>query len=136
MKRRLLLLWLPVVLWMSLIWLGSSQQGLPTSESGWLDFVIKKTGHLLEYGILGLLLWRAAHGSLALRGWAGEENAHERAAALLAVVLGAAYAVSDELHQMLVPSRSGNLRDVVIDTLAVTLAVGLLLLWRRRRFPG
>lgn len=122
-------LWLPVVLWMSLIFLLSEQRNLPTPESGLLDFVIKKTGHVFEYFVLGLLLLRATDGMARLSGKA----LPTRPPGLVVIVIGALYAVSDELHQAVVPTRKANLSDVVIDTLAVTLAVVLVRLWQRRR---
>ena len=64
MKQRLGALWLPVVLWMALIFMGSHQQGLPSPPSHILDVLIKKTGHILEYTVLGLLLLRAWRGTL------------------------------------------------------------------------
>lgn len=141
MKRRLLALWLPAVLWMAMIFVGSHQQGLPTPQSHWLDMLIKKTAHVLEYATLGLLLLRGWLGTLALEragndateGISTAATARLRNASLLTVLTAALYAVSDELHQMLVPTRSGNARDVVIDTLAVTAAVAVVWLWRRCR---
>ena len=46
----------------------------------------------------------------------------------LAFVLGALYAVSDELHQMFVAGRMGSPLDVGIDTVGVACGV---LLWQR-----
>lgn len=141
MKQRLLTLWLPVVLWMALIFIGSHQQGLPAPQSHWLDVLMKKTAHVLEYATLGLLLLRGWLGTLA-HGGSGtvtritdalDNGAVAKKASLLTVLVGGLYAVSDELHQMLVPTRSGNARDVVIDTLAVTAAVAVVWLWRRSR---
>jgi VanZ family protein len=141
-QRRLLTLWLPVVVWMAAIFIGSSQQGLPTPESAVWDTLIKKTGHVLEYSLLGVLLWRACHGSM-------ERTTNEEAGlsatsampanpgllvpSVLTMILGGLYAASDELHQSFVPTRHGNLRDVTIDTVAVTLGMILLVLWRRCR---
>ena len=141
MKQRLLTLWLPVVLWMALIFLGSHQQGLPAPQNHWLDVLIKKTAHVLEYATLGFLLLRGWLGTLA-NGRSGavtritdalDNESVARKASLLTVLTGGLYAVSDELHQMLVPTRSGNARDIVIDTLAVTAAVAIAYLWRRSR---
>ena len=142
MKRRLVSLWLPSLLWMAVIFIGSHQQGLPTPHSSALDLLIKKSGHILEYGILGLLLWRACRGSYGLvtvqrKGILQAQSisvAYDTPAPLAsAVVLGALYALSDEVHQRFVPTRTGNLRDVAIDITALSAAVILAWLWQRYR---
>jgi VanZ family protein len=47
-------------------------------------------------------------------------------AARLALIVAVAYAVTDELHQALLPSRTGSILDVAID--AAGACIGLLLL--------
>jgi VanZ family protein len=108
--------WGPALLWMILIFLGSSQpkdEGLIPDFGGW-DFPIKKTAHLTEYAILALFLFRGCRGSSPIRA------IHWIAAFLLAVL----YSVTDECHQTFVPGRSGNIADVFID--AAGAAAGLL----------
>jgi VanZ family protein len=87
--------------------------------------VIRKCGHLAEYGVLAVLCWRAVRrrpGSAA-SGWRGRD-------AFLAVGLAVLYAVSDEVHQAFVPSRTATPWDVVIDAcgaaaaIAITWAIG------------
>jgi VanZ family protein len=99
-------LWLPVLVWAGLIFAFSSVPDLGTGLGGW-DLVLRKLAHMAEYAVLGALLLRAT-------GRAG-----------LAVALGTAYAVSDEVHQLFVPGRAGSPVDVAID--AVGVAVGVLL---------
>ena len=71
--------------------------------------------HGLEYLVFGLLLL------LAFEGWGREfPSGH---APLLTVLIGAAYAVSDELHQSVVLGRSGTVGDVVADVVGIGLAV-------------
>ncbi len=41
----------------------------------------------------------------------------------LSILFGAMYAVTDEIHQLLVPGRCGELRDVIIDSSGVTVGV-------------
>ena len=43
----------------------------------------------------------------------------------VAFVVGVLYAVTDELHQMLVPGRQGSLRDVLIDAAGVLAGVAI-----------
>ncbi len=108
---RLAWTWLPVVAWAALIFALSSVPSLSTGLGAW-DLLLRKLAHLGEYAVLGILLARAL----------------PEPAALLA---GAAYAVSDELHQTFVPGREGALLDAGLDSVGVL--VGILLLRRARR---
>jgi VanZ family protein len=110
---RALSLWLPVVLWAGLIFTLSSIPDLGTGLGG-LDLVLRKTAHAAEFAVLGLLLARAI--------------GHE----LPALVLGIAYAVTDEVHQAFVPGRQGSVWDVLLDSVGV--ALGVLLLRRLRKY--
>jgi VanZ family protein len=103
---RILSLWLPVVAWAALIFGLSSIPGLNSGLGTW-DEVLRKGAHVSEYAILGLLLVRAL----------GRE--------LPALIVGVAYAASDELHQHFVHGRHGSPVDVAIDS--VGLAIGILL---------
>jgi VanZ family protein len=103
---RVVSLWLPVVAWAAVIFALSSVPNLGTGLGGW-DLLLRKLAHGAEYALLGFLLLRALG-----RGY-------------LAVALGVAYAVTDELHQHFVSGRLGAPVDVAIDALGV--AVGVLL---------
>jgi VanZ family protein len=115
-SSRLLLVWLPVLLWAGLIFGLSSIPDLGTGL-GTLDLVLRKIAHFLQYAILGALLVRALRNEVP------------------AVAAGVAYAASDELHQHFVPGRHAAVRDVVIDAAGVL--AGVLLLqsraWSARR---
>jgi VanZ family protein len=100
-----------VAVWAGLIFVLSSIPDLGTGLGGW-DLVLRKIGHAAEFAVLGALLTRAL------------------GAAWLAFALGVLYAVSDEVHQLFVPGRTGSALDVVLDALGV--AVGVLV-WRRLR---
>lgn len=137
--------WVPVLLWMALIFHASADAG-SGEDSGaltqWLLHAfglrlgpegtqafhhgLRKLGHLTEYGVLAILLARAHQGP-----WP------RQAGALLWVwILCGAYAISDELHQALVPRRGPALTDVFIDATgaAMALLVGsaLAVWWRGR----
>jgi VanZ family protein len=113
-RHRGLVLWLPVVAWAALIFAFSSVPDLGTGLGGW-DLVLRKIAHAAEYAILGALLLRATG-----RVW-------------LALALGVAYAVSDEIHQTFVPGRAGKPLDVAIDAIGVACGVALWSLLRARR---
>lgn len=133
----------PLVLWAALIFFGSGNllSGSNTSGLllGWLRWLlphagdqtldlihrlIRKAGHLTEYAILAWLAARAFRSSsreLLRQKWFGA-----------ALILVAAYSLSDEFHQSFVPSRGASIRDCLIDTAGGLLAL-LWLAWRARR---
>lgn len=92
-------------------------------------FFIRKTGHVIGYGILSVLLFRAWRATLpAMSGakWT------PRWAAI--AILGTALVASlDEWHQSYVPSRTGTVRDVVLDTCAGAGIQLLIFLWWTRK---
>jgi len=102
-----LLAWLPVVAWAGMIFALSSIPDLGTELGTW-DTVLRKLAHLVEFAVLGALLYRAVM--------------REAAAALL----GSLYAATDELHQAFVPGRVGSPLDWLIDTIGVLAGVVLL----------
>ena len=107
-------LWLPVLAWAALIFALSSIPDLGTGLGGW-DLALRKLAHAAEYAVLGALLVRATgRGGVAL-------------------AVGTLYAVSDELHQALVPGRMGSPVDVAIDALGVACGVFLWQAVRSRR---
>jgi hypothetical protein len=55
----LLRYWLPPALWMGVIFVLSAQPSLPHHPDTLLDLILKKAAHMIEYGILASLLWRA-----------------------------------------------------------------------------
>ena len=113
--------WGPVLAHMGLIFFFSAQpKGSPVLES----FPTPPgLGHFIGYAILGLLLYRAFNGGLMNNlNW-------NRAAALKTLLVGAAYAVSDELHQLFVPGRECSVVDVFIDGAALVTALLVIKLW-------
>jgi VanZ family protein len=121
MKRakQLMVRWLPLVLWMALIFTLSNQPSQSLPNYGQWDYLVKKGGHMLGYGILALLALRTG---LSLHG---------------ALLLVLAYAASDEFHQRFVSGRHSSPIDVLIDLLgaAVALLLAQLVLpsWRESR---
>jgi VanZ family protein len=111
--RSALSAWLPVAAWAAVIFAFSSVPSLGTGLGTW-DLVLRKLAHVTEYAILGLLLARATRRPVA------------------AVVLAAAYATTDELHQTFVEGRHGTPRDVAIDTAGALVGVYAWTRWRRR----
>ncbi len=118
-NRVLYLLWYwgPAVLFMAVIFVGSSIPTLPEIPGGFSD----KTAHGSEFAVLGVLLARAVAGprwpSISL------------SCALAAVVLSALYGVSDEYHQLFVPGRQYDIHDMAADVLGASASVGALWAW-------
>jgi len=89
-----------------------------------LHFAIRKLGHLSEYGLLGLLNFRALR----------DERRGVRASWLIgAIALATGVAVIDELRQSLVPSRTGSPVDVLWDTAGASIAQAAIAIRSRLR---
>jgi VanZ family protein len=116
--RSLASLWLPPIALMGLIFFLSAQANL-SSGLGVIDLIARKLVHAGEYALLCVLWWRAL-----------STVAPARTSLGTAVALTIAYAVTDELHQVVVPTRHGSVLDVSIDAAGALLAA--LVLWRRR----
>ena len=144
-RPNLLRAWWPALVWIGLIAFestdffsarhtGSVLYALLTrlfGEINLYDFLIfhyylRKTGHVIGYGVLSLLLlrgWRATFGQIQALLWR---------TALLSW-LGTAFVASmDEWHQSFIPSRTGTWRDALLDSVAglVFLLVAYFKLWR------
>lgn len=116
-----------VLLCMGAVWLFSAQSGTLSSglsrgvlglietelpgfyallaRWGCPEYLLRKLAHFSEYLLLGLLLYALLRRKFS-----------PAVSALLAVMLAAGFALTDEWHQLSVPGRDGNLRDVLIDT--------------------
>lgn len=103
--------WVPAILWMGVIFYGSSQSVLPIDgqpNSGSLH----KLGHVVEYAVLGVLL-------VVAMGVSGRSLA-------LGFVLATIFAISDEVHQTFVPGRQGAVDQVVLDAAVVAVTLGTI----------
>jgi VanZ family protein len=133
--------WLPPVVWMGLIlWLatdrGSAEHTgrfilpllrllFPRASSPQLDLLhalVRKAGHLTEYGVLAGLWLRAFTHGRALAA---------KSAAWRAWTIAVTWAVVDETCQSTTASRTGSPTDVVIDAIGA-LGVAARGWWARR----
>ncbi len=137
--------WWPAVVWIGLITFestdffssehtGSLLYTLLTRLFGQINFYdflifhhyLRKTGHVVGYGMLSLLLlrgWRATLGrvhTLLLR------------MALLSWLGTAFVAAMDEWHQSYIPSRTGTVWDVALDSVAGVAFLLVAYFWLRR----
>lgn len=144
-KRKRLFLVL-VIIWMVMIFVFSSRDGdLSGEDSGkvgrlvgewfvpgfdeWsevkqnafidkVDFPIRKTAHATEYAVLGMLIFGATY----------EIWRKKRYIVGIPWLCGTIYAATDEIHQLFVPGRSGQVRDVLIDSCGAFIGV-MLVTW-------
>ncbi len=108
-QRDILKKWLPVFLWLAVIFSLSSIRQVKVSEFFLWDFVLKKIAHVGEYAILYALLFRATNGK-----WAHS------------YILTLAYALTDEFHQHFVPGRSANPLDLGFDSSGANISAYLI----------
>lgn len=130
-KRNNILSWVFLLLWMGLIFYFSSRPAVESKElsegileifinrleyivpdglgedlSSNLHFLIRKGAHFFVYFVLGILAVNSLKTS-------GVEARNRIVFALIFCIL---YAISDEFHQTFVDGRSGEVRDVLIDS--------------------
>lgn len=91
-----------------------------------LTVIVRKCAHAFEYFVLGILFlniirqfWLTTYKKKWVEYW------------YLAVIGAFLYAVADEVHQAFVPGRSCELCDIIIDTIAACIGVGMVMLLRR-----
>ncbi len=77
------------------------------------QFIVRKSAHFCLYFALGVLSF------LSLVTY----NKTARFKITVSIVFSYMYAVSDEIHQLFVPGRSGELRDTLIDLCGAVLGV-------------
>jgi VanZ family protein len=126
-------IWLPVVVGIAVIvlesteWFGADHTGHPlrllfqalfgkVTDDRWevIHHYIRKSGHFVGYGFIGLAWLRAW--------WKTLPKSHFLPDALLALVGTALVASCDEWHQTYLPNRTGSALDVLLDcTGAITL---------------
>lgn len=113
---KILKYWVPVILYALLIFLLSSISNPPEKLSAisYLDKIL----HLIEYAILGFLLYRAfinsGHDYIA------------KYSVFLTILTAVCYGFTDELHQLFVPNREFDMYDLLFDGLGAVLAMVVL----------
>ncbi len=87
-------------------------------------FAVVKGWHFTEFAVLLCLVVGT------IRWWRGSVTP---ASIVVAMMLCILFAISDEWHQSFVPNRMGTIMDVIIDSLGVCTAGGILLLRYRAK---
>ena len=128
--------WLAVGFWMGLIFYLSHQPATESSElsQGFtamiirflafiipvtidldhIHFLIRKGAHFFAYFVLGFLIMTAL----------GSRLSSVAKRVLIAFAICLLYAISDEVHQLFIPGRSGEIRDVIIDSAGAIVGIG------------
>lgn len=145
-KLKKYLCWLPAALWYALIWALSSQPAVVSSGvsdgvigdvltaggTGYgsaekvvrlaveelLAFFVRKAAHIFLFFVLAVFVW------LAFMIFVKKRPLRALFTALVCLALSAL----DEYHQTLVPGRSGELRDVLVDMTGIVIMLILLAL--------
>lgn len=122
MTKKRIILFALVISWMILIfWFSSAGHEVSSGQSERVvqgvqyvtnisvpEMVVRKAAHVFLYFVLGILL------TLLVRTY----HIRWRSVVLWAVGIACAYAATDETHQSLVGGRSGQVSDVLLDTVA------------------
>ncbi|MBQ4625902.1 MAG: VanZ family protein [Clostridia bacterium] len=128
MKKKfpIILSWCLVFACMGVIFYFSSQDGDESqalSDSIKIIFgipvrvsVLRKIAHFVEFAALAALVFNAFR------------QTYGHCCPYLSFFITAAYAATDELHQLFVPGRAGMISDVFIDSLGAASAIGILML--------
>lgn len=137
-----------VLLWMVMIFLLSNEEAVKSSKKSdgliiksvelftgkslsvqekekvlkHLVFPVRKCAHLSLYLILGILVISLLREYMVIN----------TKLVLLSLLICFLYACSDEIHQLFVPGRSGEVRDVLIDILGASLGVFFYYLFFRK----
>lgn len=142
-RKSLLRNWWPVVFWLGVIRVESTDTAssantgailykvistvaprVELSSVELLNAVLRKTGHFLGYAILSALVLLALRNTnrdrlrnVLRRPWGIYLRDYWRAEwALLGILLTIVTAAFDEIHQTFIPSRTGRWQDVVLDS--------------------
>lgn len=136
MNLKKILSWAAMVLWMALIFYLSHQPATASNElstgitaviiqavekviSGAdldissFNHLVRKSAHFFAYLILGILVIKA----LSRSGTSGYKGI------FLALFFCLLCAIADEAHQLLVPGRGGQLKDVILDSTGASIGI-------------
>ena len=136
--------WIAVILWMGVIFYLSHQPATESSELsigiteviiqsiekvtphegfniGSFNSIVRTNAHFFTYLVLGILMINTLRKS-------GVHGYRSMGMALLICVL---YAVSDEVHQIFIPGRGAEVKDVLIDSAGASVGVLMYLVISR-----
>ena len=140
--------WILVLLWMILIFLFSHQPAAESAklssgitekilmvinkivpklsiDQGSFSHFIRKAAHFGVYFVLGFLVVNALIISNRPKNTLSRLDIF-----LIGLFVSVLYAISDEVHQLFIPGRSGELRDVLLDSLGSVTGIVCMLILR------
>lgn len=102
----------------------------PTASPHTLTKIVRKIAHFTEYALLGLL------SIITFYTYVNRKTPHLKPnyrlrPILTLVFICALYSVTDELHQSLIPGRSPQPTDVMIDTIGVITGITMFLVFTK-----
>ena len=129
------------LLWMAVIFMlsqqpasvSSGQSGVfveqlrhitPNVDQQLLTFLVRKGAHIFAYFVLGILTFNALW-------WVDLSKFKFNRPATLSIIVCALYAASDEFHELFIIGRSGELRDIIIDSCAAMVGVFIISIFVR-----
>lgn len=86
-----------------------------------LSLIIRKLAHFTEYLILGTLVINMFTKNNAKKTY------------LLSILLCIIYAISDEIHQIFIPGRACQIKDILIDSVGSITGIYLFKLLKKRK---
>ena len=122
MKKLLLILprWLPALFLMVVIFIFSSQPSDNLPDFLNWDYVVKKSGHAIGYGLLALSYLHYFN--------------YDKKRYWLAWLLAVLFSATDEFHQSFVPGRHPSIIDMLVfDNLGATVALWLYFIFHSSR---
>ena len=146
--------WLPAIIGVGIICAESTNTFSAQNTSSWLRPIfegvlgrfqdahwelfhhyLRKSGHFLGYGLLGLAFLRAWLSTLSAKRSQSPLPSWRLRATAFAIVSTAFVASCDEFHQSFIPSRTGVPSDVLLDTCGACALCLLVWLVRFRTSP-
>lgn len=141
MKKQKIITLILIIAWMTLVFYFSNQiaddssklsggitraildffhilEGKTIEEQAMIETVVRKLAHFSIYTLGGILI--LLHVNLY------KIKANKKV--IITWLLGTIYAITDEIHQLFVPGRSGEIRDVCIDSLGIITGILIILI--------
>lgn len=123
--KRFLSSWLPVVVWMGVIFAGSSIVRVPQVGNETMDGLAHRAAHVLEFAVLGALVLRATSNGQPV----------SKRAMITTLIVIALYGASDEFHQRFTPGRKSEGITVLFDVAGGAIGAWAWQRWARRARP-
>ena len=121
--RKFVKWWLPVIVWMGVIFAGSSLGNIPRVGGQTTDGFVHRVAHLLEFAVLGALSLRAV----------SHKKPIAKREMIITLIIVALYGASDEFHQRFTSGRSSEGLSVLFDVAGGAIGAWVYRYWMVRR---